>query len=130
VCSLYSPVCQIKALYKPTLSTLLCDTAIVLLVMQVSDGINSLSWQQFGTVCEFCGDILRWSPSVSDQTDHQTDRQPDQLYVCSNCHKYADTFNSQLMSDDGGQVMDALITDADDSISPASASQDNMPSPR
>ena len=126
MCSLYSPVCQIKALYKPTLSTLLFDTATVLPVMQVSDGINSLSSQQFGTVCEFCGDTLRWSPPVSDQTD----RQPDQLCVCSNCHKYADTSNSQLMSDNGRQVMAAVITDADDIVSLASASQDNMPSPR
>ena len=62
------------------------------------------------------------------QADHQTDRQPDQLYVCSNCHKYEpETFNSQLMSDDGGQVMDAVITDVDDIVS---ASQDNVSSPR
>ena len=109
-----------------TLSTLLCDIAMLLLVMQSSDSNNGSSWQQVAAACEFCGDALRCYPSVSDQTDHQTDRQTDQLYGCSNCHKYFNIFNSQLMNDDGGRV----ITDVDDVISSASATQDITSSPR
>ena len=123
-----------RVLYRCTLSTLLCDIATLLLVMQSSDSNNGSSWQQVAAVCEFCGDALRWYPSVSDQTDHQTDRQTDhqtdrqtdQLYGCSNCHKYFNIFNSQLMNDDGGRV----ITDVDDVISSASATQDITSSPR